>query len=75
LLATAFGVEGGNEGDFLPAEQALDERLPSRTTVRGDVAEDASERADSEGRLTRDGDVMLTTFTGRQTLPVWRVTR
>lgn len=34
--------------------------------MRGDVAQDASERADSEGRMTWDGDMMLTTFKGRQ---------
>jgi hypothetical protein len=47
---------------LLRTEQALDQRLPSRTKVRDDVAQDAHERADPEGGMTWDGDVMLSTL-------------
>jgi hypothetical protein len=57
---------GETRGDFLPTEQALDQRVSSRTKVGGDVAQDTRERADPEGRVTRDGDMMLTTFEGGQ---------
>lgn len=42
-------------------------RPPVRGRLSGISARADGERADSEGRLTRGGDVMLTTFTGRQT--------
>lgn len=43
-----------------------DQRLASQAQVRGHVAQEARERADAEGRMTWDGDVMLTAFKGRQ---------
>jgi hypothetical protein len=45
----------------LSAEQAFDQRLPGQTEVLGDVAQDAGQRAHPEGRVTRDGHVVLTT--------------
>src|SRR5438128_298790 len=38
-------------GDFLRTEQALDQRVPSRTKVRSHAAQDTRERADQEGRI------------------------
>jgi len=50
----------------LPAEQAFDQGLSAQAEVLSDVAEDAGQRADPEGRVTRDGDVVLTAFESGQ---------
>jgi hypothetical protein len=56
----------------LSAEQTFDERLSAQAEVLSDFAEDAGQRADPEGRVTRNGDVVLTAFeiVSRRWLPV-----
>ena len=46
----------------LSTEEAFDQRLPGQTEVLGDVTQDAGQRAHPEGRVTRDGHVVLTAF-------------
>jgi len=50
----------------LSAEQPFDERLSAQAEVLSDVAEDAGQRADPEGRVARDGDVVLAAFESGQ---------
>jgi hypothetical protein len=50
----------------LSAEQAFDERLSAQAEVLSDVTEDAGQRANPEGRVKRDGDVVLTAFESGQ---------
>jgi len=50
----------------LSAEQAFDELLSARSEVLSNVTKHAGQRTDPEGRVTRNGDVVLTAFESSQ---------
>ena len=50
----------------LSAEQAFDQRLSAHAEVLSDVAQDTGQRANPEGRVTRNSDVVFPTFESSQ---------
>jgi hypothetical protein len=51
---------------YRPNRQAFDQRLSAQAKVLSDVAQDASQRPDPEGRVPRNSDMMFTALEGGQ---------
>ena len=58
--------EAGGGPLGLSAEEAFDQRLSAQAEVLSDVTEDAGQRANPEGRVPRNSDMMFTAFESGQ---------
>jgi hypothetical protein len=59
---------------LLSPEQAFDQRFSAQAEVFGNIAQNAGQCADPQGRVTRDRDVVLPAFEGRQPQVAARLT-
>ena len=57
------------------AEQAFDQRLAAQAEVLGDIAENAGQCTDPEGRVARNREVVLAAFEGGQSQVAAGLTR